>query len=120
MRHPAPSGGDRLERGVAGVARRPARDRKDRQHAVAHEFEHFAAKGVHGAGDAVEPGVERGDDLGGRTALGQRREAAQVGEQQRRLDRLANSAPQRTGQHARRAAPAKIGFERRASAWRAR
>ena len=42
-----------------------------------------------------------------------RREAAQVGEQERRLDGLADAAPQRTGQHARRAAPAEIGLERR-------
>ena len=113
MGHSAPRGGDRLERGVAGAARRSAGDRKDRQHAVAHEFEHFAAEGVHGTGDAVEPGVEGRDDLGGRSALGQSREAAQIGEQKRRFDRLANSAPKRSGQHARRAAPAKIGLERR-------
>ena len=114
MRHAGPRGGDRLERGVASVARRPAGDRKDRQHAVAHEFEHFAAESVHGAGDAIEPGVEGGDDRGRRSAFGQGREAAQVGEQERRLDGLADAAPQRTGQHARRAAPAEIGFERRA------
>ena len=49
----------------------------------------------------------------GGVGLGQRGEAAQVGEQQRRLDGLADAAPQRTRQHARRAAPAEIGLERR-------
>src|ERR1700684_2494376 len=52
MGHPAPRGADRLERGVAGVARRSVGDRKDREHPVAHEFEHFAAERVHGTGDA--------------------------------------------------------------------
>ena len=42
-----------------------------------------------------------------------RGEAAQVGEQKRRFDRLADAAPQRTRQHARSAAPAEIGLERR-------
>ena len=36
----------------------------------------------------------------------------QVGEQQRRLDRFADPAPQGTSQHASGAAPAKIGLER--------
>ena len=113
MGHSAPRGADRLERGVASVAGRSAGNREDRKHAVADEFEHFAAEGVHGAGDAVEPGVEGRDDLGRRTALGQSGEAAQVGEQKRRFDRLANSAPKRAGQHLRRAASAEIGLERR-------
>ncbi len=112
MRHSAARRRDRLERGVAGAARRPAENRKDRQHAIAHEFEHFAAEGVHGAGDAVEPGVERRNDLGRRRAFRQAGEAAQVGEQERRLDRLADAAPERAGKHARGAAPAEIGLER--------
>ena len=69
-------------------------DRKDRQHAVADEFQHFAAEGVDRAGDAVEPGVERRDDRRGRIALGQRGEAAQIGIEQRGLDGLADVAPQ--------------------------
>ena len=114
MGHSAPRGGDRLERGVAGVARRPAGDRKDRQHAVAHEFEHFAAEGVHGTGDAVEPGVEGRDDLGGRScfrtsAVKPRRSA------NRSAASIVSPTPRRkrTGQHARGAAPAEIGLERR-------
>ena len=42
-----------------------------------------------------------------------RREAAQIGIEQRGLDGLADIAPQRRRQHPRRAAPAEIGFERR-------
>ena len=42
-----------------------------------------------------------------------RGEAAQVGEQERRLDRLADAAPERAGHDARGAAPAEIGLERR-------
>ena len=65
------------------------------------------------AGDAVEPGVERRDDRRRGIALGQGGEAAQIGEQQRRLDGLADAAPQGAGEHPRRAAPAEIGLERR-------
>ena len=114
MRHSGPRGGDRLERRVAGAARRPADDRKDRQHAVAHEFEHFAAEGVHGARDAVEPGVEGRDDLAtadwlSESAVKPRRSAKSSAA----CDGLADAAPQRTRQHARGAAPAEIGLERR-------
>ncbi len=70
-RHSGPRGGHGLERRVASAARRPARHRKDCEHAVAHELEHFAAKGVHGTGDAVEPGVERRNDRGRRGAFGE-------------------------------------------------
>ena len=112
MRHSAARRRDGLERGVAGAARRRAEDRKDRQHAIAHEFEHFAPVCVHGAGDAVEPGVERRDDLVRRAGLRKGGEAAQVGEQERRLDGLADSAPERTSENARGAAPAEIGLER--------
>ena len=42
-----------------------------------------------------------------------RREAAQIGIEQRGLDGLADIAPQRTRQHPRSAAPAEIGLERR-------
>ena len=52
---------------------------KDRQHAVAHEFEHFAPVRVHGAGDAVEPGVKRRDHRRRRLGFGERGEAAEIG-----------------------------------------
>ena len=66
MRHAGPRGGNRAQRRVAGVGGGSLADREDRQHAVADEFQHLAAEGVNGAGDAVEPGVERGDDRLGR------------------------------------------------------
>ena len=113
MRHADPRGGDRAQRRVAGAAGRASDDREDRQHAVADEFQHLAAEGVDRAGDAVEPGIERRDDRRRGIALGQRREAAQIGIEQRRLDGLADIAPQRTRQHPRRAAPAEIGLESR-------
>ena len=58
MRHSGPRSGDGAQRGVAGAGGRPPVDRKDRQHPVADEFQHFAAEGVNRASDAVEPGVE--------------------------------------------------------------
>ena len=101
------------ERGVAGGGRRPLADRKDRQHAVADEFQHFAAEGVNGACDAVEPGVERGDHRLRRHRLRQLGEAAQIAIEQDRADGLAGLAPQSPGQHLRRTAPAEIGLEQR-------
>ena len=79
MRHSGPGGRDRAERRVAGGAGRAFGNRKDRQHAVADEFQHFAAEGMHGAGDAVEPGVESGDHRRGGCGLGQGGETAQIG-----------------------------------------
>ena len=111
MRHAGFRGSNRAQRSVAGFARLLA-DREDREHAVADEFQHLAAKGVDGAADAVEPAAERGDDGGGRLGLGQRGEAAQIGIEQHRPNGLADFAPQRPRQHARGAAPAEIGFER--------
>ena len=88
-------------------------DGKDRQHAVADEFQHLAAEGVNGTGDAVEPGTQRGDDSRRRFGLGQRGEAAQISKEQHGANGFADLAPQRSRQHARGAAPAEIGFERR-------
>ena len=113
MRHSGSGGGDRAERRVAGAARRRPCDRENREHPVAHEFQHLAAEGVYREGDAVEPGVEGRNDLRRRIALGKSREAAQIGEQQRGLDGLADPAAQWTGEHPRRAAPAEIGLKRR-------
>ena len=64
-----------------------------------------------GAGDAIEPGIERLDDLLRRGRLRQFGEAAQVGVEQRRADGLAGLAPQPAGQHLRGAAPAEIRLQ---------
>src|SRR6516165_9871418 len=54
---------------MAVKSRRSADDRKDRQYAVAHEFQHLAAERVNRAGDTIEPGVERRNDHGGGIAV---------------------------------------------------
>ena len=62
MRHAGLGSADRAERGVAGDGSGPFADREDRQHAIADEFQHLAAERMNGAGDAVEPGVQRRHD----------------------------------------------------------
>jgi len=70
----APRGGDRTAVAASQASRgRAADNREDRQHAVADEFQHFAAEGVDWARDTVEPGIESRDDRRGRIALGERR-----------------------------------------------
>ena len=61
------------KRRLAGGAPTPVADREDRENSIADELQHLPAEGVDGAGDAVEPGVERRDDLVGRAALGMTR-----------------------------------------------
>ena len=65
MRHAGPRRGDRTQRRVAGTAGRSSGDREDRQHAVADEFQDFATERVDRTRDAVEPGIEGGDDAAG-------------------------------------------------------
>jgi len=38
-----------------------SRHREDRQHAVADEFQHFAAEGVDRAGNPIKPGIKSRD-----------------------------------------------------------
>jgi len=57
-RHPGPRCRGGAQCRVASRGRRIIADGEDRQHAVADEFQHLAAKGMHRAGDAVEPGIE--------------------------------------------------------------
>ena len=54
--------GGRAQCGIAGAARCSSADRKDRQYAVADEFQHLAAESVNRAGDTIEPGVESRND----------------------------------------------------------
>jgi len=44
-------------------------DRKDRQYAVADEFQYLATESVNCASDTIEPGVECQDDHGGRIVI---------------------------------------------------
>jgi hypothetical protein len=113
MRHPEPRSGHRAQSRVARGARLPFDDRKDSQYTVADKLQHLATKGVNRASDTIEPGVESRDDLGGGIAIGERREAAPIGTEQRGLDGLTDTASQRSRQHPRGTTPAEIGFQRR-------
>ena len=110
---PALAAATARKRRVAGGRRIPFADRKDRQYAVADKFQHFAAEGVNGAGDAVEPGVERADNRFRRHCLRKLGKAAQIAIEQNRPDGLAGLSPQAPGQHLRRTASAEIGLEQR-------
>ncbi len=66
------------------------------------------------AGDAIEPGIERRDNLGRRIGFRQGREVAQIRIEQRGLYGLAEIAPQRCRQYPLRAALAEISIQRRA------
>jgi len=61
-------------------------------------------------GDAIEPGIERRDDLGRRIGFRQGREVAQIRIEQRGLYGLAEIAPQRCRQHPLRTALAEISI----------
>jgi len=113
MRHARARGRHGTQRRIASTARARPDNRKDRQNAVADEFQHLAAKGMHCARDAIEPGIQRCDHDRWRVRLGQRREAAQIGIEQRGLNGLADVPPEWSGQYPRGAAPAEIGFQRR-------
>ena len=69
MGHPDAGSDDRTQRRLTGLCRRPG-DRENCQHAVAHELQHLAPKGVHRTSDAVEPSVEGSDRRRGFRRLG--------------------------------------------------
>ena len=68
-------------------------DRKHREQAVAHVFQHLAAVRLDRGDLAVEIGVQDVDDGLGRQAVGQRGEAAQIGEPDRGIHALGVAAP---------------------------
>ena len=106
MAHSGACGRDRAQSGITRRSSIPLANREDRQHAVADELQHLATEGMDGAGDTVEPGVERGDHILRIACLGQFGKAAQVGKQQCCPDGFAGFAPQPPGQNLCRAAPA--------------
>ena len=53
-----------IQGSIACAARAPSDHRKDRQDAVANEFQHLAAEGMNRAGDTIEPSIESCDDDG--------------------------------------------------------
>ena len=87
-----------IARSAAWQAARRAvgrRQREDREHAVAQELEHVAALAAHRLDHRLEVAVQRREQRGLVEALAHRREAAQVGEQDRRLDPAPIAAPDR-------------------------
>src|SRR5205814_1712272 len=59
MIHPCLRGLYGANRGIAGGSGVAFANREDRENAIPDKFQHLAAESVNGAGDAVEPGVER-------------------------------------------------------------
>ena len=104
------------ERAAAGVEVAGAvLDGEHGQQAVAQEFQHLAMLGRDGLADHLQMLIEPGHHAGGWLAAGEAREPAQVGEQDRRLDRAAGAAPHLACQHAPRGALAEIDAEDRRS-----
>ena len=103
---------DRPQRRLAGgPARLGRRQREDRQHAVAQELEHVAALAAHRLDHRLEVAVQRREQRGLVEALAHRREAAQVGEQDRRLDPAPIAAPDRAAEDRLRGTIAEIGAQ---------
>jgi len=75
-------------------------DRKDRQQSVAHIFEHFAAMLDDRRHLAVEIAIEQIDQILRRQRVGQRGEAAHVGQPDRGVDRLGIAAANMSREHA--------------------
>ena len=114
----APRAGPRQQ----ALARCAAGDREDRQHAVADELQHPRRRRRRTRpGDAVEPGMERGDDRRGRRSLSERAVKPRRSAPERSRPRMVSPAPRRsaTGLRPGGAAPAEIGLEQCRQRWRA-
>ena len=70
-----------------------------RQHAVADQFQHFAAGVMDGVDRGLRIIIEERDDLAGLHPLADRGRGAQVGEPQHRLDLLGDAARHLSTQH---------------------
>src|SRR5262249_48496155 len=90
-------------------------ERKDRQHAVANELEHLPTAGSQRCGQCLEHLVEQCNNFGARHAVGDRREAANVGIPQHRAYPIYGAALDRTGVHAPSCVFAEIGGEQASS-----
>ncbi len=106
-------GRDGGERPAAGVGRL-GRDRKDREHAVAHELQHLAARGLERRHQGVEVAVQERDHPVSGQAVAQSGEAAQVGEQDHRVDALDVAAADPPLEDAPPRAVADVGAQQRA------
>ena len=102
----------RVDRPGAGLAAPPlALDGKDRQHAVADEFQHVAAMPLDRVDHAFEEVVQRRHDLGRRRGLGHFGKALDVGRPQDGPDDLAVAPANPPGKQAVRGMAAEIGRE---------
>ncbi len=101
----------RLDRGVerfAAALPRPGRaDRKGGEHAVAEEFQHLPAATAQRRGQGLEDVVEQCHHGEARRGVGDRREAAEVGIPEDRVNAVERTARHRALMHA----PAGIGAE---------
>ncbi len=101
-----------VHRGGAGVVGAALlADREDGEQPVAHEFQHVTAARHDRLGHGVEMVVQDADQLFGRRRIGKPREAAEIGEEQRGIDGLAEAAPDLAAQHAAAGRQADIGVE---------
>ena len=87
-------------------------ERKNRQQAVAHEFQDLAAVLLDRLGHRVEVVVEQGDHVVARPKLGDRRETAQIVDHDDGADRHAAAPPRRAGQDLLAGMRPDIGFEK--------
>ena len=101
----------RSQRRPAGFLRILGLGRKDRQHAVAHEFEDLAGIFLDMPADQLEMLIEKPDDLRGLIDLGQSREIAKVGQQDGGIDGTAHSSAGFAGKDARTRSSAGIDRE---------
>ena len=86
-------------------------DREDREHAIAQELQHVAALAAHRLDHRLEIAIERREQLRLVQPLAHAGEAAQVAEQDRRLDVPAVAAPDRPGEHCVRRPVAQKGAQ---------
>ena len=86
------------KRATAGVGRIVRLE--DRQHAVADQFQHIAARLVDRRDDRIGIVVEEGDDLVRRGGVGDGRVAAQIGEPQHGVDAIGHAARDAAAEHA--------------------
>src|SRR5215813_1831048 len=89
--------------------------RKDREHAVADELEHLPAARSQRCGQRLENLVEQRNNFGAWYAIGDRREAADVGIPQHRAYPFYGAALNRAGVHAPSHIFAEIGGEQASS-----
>ena len=105
--------GQRLGRGLErrGGGSRFAElvDRKDREHAVAEEFQHIPAVRLHRLGDTLEVAIQELDHLLRGQVVGERRRAPQVRGHDHRPDALATTTADLAGENPRAGLAAEVG-----------